>query len=143
MKYHFKVHREGTGFWTECIELEGCRTQGDSLEELQSNMHEALNLYLDEPEDSKRVSPLPKKGLKGRGIVTVEVEPKIAFALLLRRHRLTQGMTQREVADKMGFKNIYSYQRLENSKTANPEFTTILLIKRIFPKFSLDEIIAA
>jgi len=42
MYYHFKIHKEPDGYWAECIELEGCVTQGDSLDELQKNMEEAL-----------------------------------------------------------------------------------------------------
>jgi len=44
MKYHFKVHKEG-----------------NSKEELFENMKEALNLYLEEPEDSTFLIPFPKK----------------------------------------------------------------------------------
>jgi antitoxin HicB len=42
MKYHFKIHKEGKGFWAECIELSGCFTEADSKEELRKNMHEIL-----------------------------------------------------------------------------------------------------
>ena len=47
------------------------------------------------------------------------------------------------VAHKMGFKNLYSYQRLESSKTANPEFSTLLQIKKVFPEFEVDELLSA
>ena len=30
MKYHFKVHKGGKGYWAECIELVGCITEADS-----------------------------------------------------------------------------------------------------------------
>ena len=60
MKYHFKVHKEKEGFWAECIELQGCVTQGDTKEELEANMKEALNLYLEENEDFEYLAPLPK-----------------------------------------------------------------------------------
>lgn len=53
MRYHFKVHKEKEGFWAECIELEGCVTQADTKEELNLNMQEALNLYLEEVEDDE------------------------------------------------------------------------------------------
>ena len=33
MEYHFKIHKEKNGYWAECIELSGCNTQGDTLEE--------------------------------------------------------------------------------------------------------------
>lgn len=59
MKYHFKIHKEGKGYWAQCIELEGCITQADSRKELKKRMQEALNLYIDEPVDSKDLAALP------------------------------------------------------------------------------------
>ena len=53
MNYHFKIYKEKTGYWAECLELPGCKTQGDTIEELKLNAHEALSLYLDEPDNSK------------------------------------------------------------------------------------------
>lgn len=143
MKYHFKIHREGKGFWAECIELKGCVTQAKSKKALQHNMEEALNLYLDEPYDSKTVFPSPQKPLRGKNIIAVPVDPKIAFSFLLRQTRLHLGLTQKEAAQRLGFKNIYSYQRLESARTANPEFATIVQIKRAFPGFDLEEVLAA
>jgi len=143
MRYHFKVRKEAKGYWAECVELKGCQTQGDNLEQLEENMAEALNLFLDEPEDSKLVLSFPKNQLRGKDIHQVIVQPKIALAFYLRQLRLSHHMTQKEVAQKMGFKNLYSYQRLESSKTANPEFMTLLRIKKIFPEFDFDELLTA
>ncbi|MGE3973018.1 MAG: helix-turn-helix domain-containing protein [Bdellovibrionales bacterium] len=143
MKYHFRVHKEGRGYWAECVELKGCVTQGHSLKNLEKNMAEALHLYLDEPSDSSLIFPLPKKTLRAPNLVTVLVEPRAAFSFYLRNLRLQRGLTQKQVAEKMGFKNIYSYQRLESSKTANPELATIVEIKKIFPEFSVDDLISA
>ncbi len=36
------------GYWAECPSLEGCYSQGETLDELQSNIKEAIELYLDE-----------------------------------------------------------------------------------------------
>jgi antitoxin HicB len=44
MKYHFKIYKKDGGYWAQCIELEGCITQADTLKELYKNMQEALNL---------------------------------------------------------------------------------------------------
>jgi len=57
--YHFKIHQEGKFFWAQCLELEGCVTQARSLRKLQENMREALNLYVDEPEDSTDCANFP------------------------------------------------------------------------------------
>jgi predicted RNase H-like HicB family nuclease len=139
MKYHFKVHKEGKGFWAECIELDGCITQGDSKEELFKNMQEALNLYLEEPEDSTFLAPFPKKNLKlTRSIMEVPVDPEVAFGFMVRYHRIKKGLTQKKAALELGMKNLYSYQRLE--KRCNATLEMIGKLIKIFPKFSLDRV---
>jgi len=139
--YHFKIHKESDGYWAECVELEGCVTQGDSFDELQTNMEEALNLYLDEPDNLDVTYPSPDKEVKGENIVEVSVHPKIGFALEMRMLRKQKGLTQSEIAKLLGMKNIYSYQRLERSKHANPSLTTLAKIKKVFPDFKVDEIL--
>lgn len=138
MKYHFKLHKEGKGYWAECVELKGCFTQAETLVELKDNLKDALDLYLDEPEDSKVLFPLPKKRVKGQNIVQVEVNPQIALAFLLRRERLKKKWTQVVVAKLLGMP-LYSYQRLENSKTANPEWKTLTKLLQIFPELDIRE----
>ena len=138
MKYHFKVHKEKKGFWAQCIELVGCVTEADSMEELHKNMQEALNLYVEEPEDSKELAALPDESIQvSRNIVEVAVDAQIAFAFMVRYNRIQQGLTQQQAAKKMGFDTIYSYQRLEG-KRCNPSLKTIAKIKRAFPEFSVD-----
>lgn len=138
MKYHFKVHKEGNGFWAECMELSGCFTQGDSLDELRDNMQEALNLYIEEPENSTKLAPLPDDSIiLSRSVVEVQVDPAIALAFMVRYNRIKNGLTQQEAAYKMGFENVYSYQRLENKK-CNPTLKILSQIKKAFPDFSVD-----
>jgi antitoxin HicB len=138
MKYHFKVHKEGTGFWAECIELSGCVTEADSMEELRENMEEALNLYIEEPETSKKLAPLPDDSIThSRTIVEVQLDPLIAFSFMVRYYRIKHGLTQKEAARLLGFDQIYSYQRLENRK-CNPSLRIISKLKKVFPDFSLD-----
>ena len=138
MKYHFKVHKEGKGFWAECMELSGCYTQADSMEELHKNMQEALNLYIDESETSKRLAELPDETiLPSRNVVEVQMDPLIAFAFMVRYHRIKHGLTQQEAAHKLGFERIYSYQRLENKKS-NPSLKLLSRIKKVFPDISID-----
>ena len=85
MKYHFKVHEEGKLFWAQCIELEGCITQANSMKELHKNMQEALNLYIQEPENSKDLADLPDESIKlSKSIVEVPLDPHVAFSLMLR-----------------------------------------------------------
>ena len=142
MYYHFKVHNDLDGLWAECIELEGCITQAENETELKTNMKEALDLYLDEPEYSKQIFPFPDNSIdEDENIVSVKVEPSIAFAFYLRMLRTQHNMTQKQVADMLKLKNIYSYQRLESSKKANPELKTLGKIKEIFPEFDLNSVI--
>ena len=138
MKYHFKIHKEDNGFWAQCIELTGCITEADSMDELHRNMQEALNLYVEEVEDSKDLALLPDESIQlTRNIVEVPLDPQIAFAFMVRYCRIKHGLTQQQAAKKMGFETIYSYQRLE-SKRCNPSLRIITKIKQTFPEFSID-----
>ena len=141
MNYHFKIHKQKVrGYWAECVELEGCRTQGGTLKELRDNMHEALNLFLSEPQGSKYVFPKPKKSLKGKDIVAVPVLPSVAIANRVRELRLHHDLTQKDMKDRLGIKNLSNYQRLEDPQRANPEWKTLLLIKQKFPVFRVDDL---
>ncbi len=141
MKYHFKIHKERSGgYWAECIELEGCRTQAHTRAELDGNMVEALNLYLSEPQDSKHIFPPPKKSLSGKNIVVVFAHPSVAMANRIRELRLKSKLTQVAMKDRLGIKNLSNYQRLEDPERANPEWQTLLLIKRAFPRFRVDDL---
>ena len=136
MKYHFKIHKEKKGYWAECLELPSCNTQAETKHELDQNMKEALDLLLDEPEDSKVIFPLPRPSYKKqKSVAEVEVNPSVAFAFLLRRERLEKGLTQVQMKDKLNFKNLFSYQKLEMSKYANPTLKSLKKIKDALPDF--------
>ena len=138
MKYHFKVHKDGKRFWAKCIELDGCYTQANSISELNKMMQEALNLYISEPEGAMDIADLPDDSIKtSKSVVEVPVDAEVAFSFLVRYHRIKHGMTQSEVARKLGFENVNGYQRLERKK-CNPNLKTLSKIKGIFPDFSLD-----
>lgn len=135
--YHFRTHKEKSGWWGECVELEGCRSQGDTAEALKRNLKEALDLYLDEPEESHVIFPPPLRRLVGRNIITIEVDPQIALASLVRSERLKRKWSQKLAAKELGMP-LYSYQRLEYSKTANPEWKTLIKLRRVFPDLDLN-----
>jgi antitoxin HicB len=138
MKYHFKIHKEGKFFWAQCIELEGCITQANSLSKLRENMQEALNLYIQEPQDSSDLAALPDGSTKkSRNVVEVAADPLIAFSFMIRYYRIKHKMTQKEAAKRMGFDNLYSYQRLE-AKRCNPSLKILSKIKQVFPEISID-----
>ena len=74
-------------------------------------------------------------------VVKVKVDSQIAFAFYLRENRLKNNKTQKEMAEMLGFKHLYSYQRLESSKKANPELKTLEKLKEVFPEFDLNMVI--
>lgn len=115
MRYHFQIHEKGKRFLAECIELPRCFTQADSIEELNKNMQEALNLYIEEPMDSKELFPLPDESLmlsNPDNVVEVRLDPLIAFAFMVRYHQIKHGLTRQEAADEIGIENMYSTFRL-------------------------------
>lgn len=140
MKYHFKIHREKSGYWAECIELVGCRAQGDDRKDLSDNMKESLDLYLSEPESSSVIFPEPRKNLKSKNIIEVQVSPNVAFALQLRQIRLKRNLTQKAMMSFLGIHHLSNYQRLENPKKANPELKTLFELQNQLPEMSLVKI---
>jgi antitoxin HicB len=141
MRYHFKVRKESRGYSANCIELEGCRSQGSNKEELRKNIAEALNLFLSEPADSKLIFPRPKAKVSGKNILEVAVDASVAIANRIREVRLENELTQNAMKDRLGIKNLSNYQRLEDPDRANPEWSTLLLIKREFPDFYVDDLL--
>lgn len=58
MKLKVIVHRaEEGGYWAEVPALPGCVTEGDTLEELHRNIHEAIEGWLLAAEDLKAIGP--------------------------------------------------------------------------------------
>jgi predicted RNase H-like HicB family nuclease len=50
MKIHAIVHKaEEGGYWAEVPAIPGCATQGETMEELRSNLHEAIEGCLSVP----------------------------------------------------------------------------------------------
>lgn len=41
------VERDEYGYYAYCPELEGCHTQGETLDEVMANVREAVELYLE------------------------------------------------------------------------------------------------
>lgn len=51
MRFNVIVHNEDGGYWAEVPDLPGCYTEGDTLDELDRNLHEAIALYLEDRTD--------------------------------------------------------------------------------------------
>ena len=41
------IEKDDYGYYASCPELDGCQTQGDTVEEVLANIHEAIELYLE------------------------------------------------------------------------------------------------
>ena len=75
MSRHYKVNvtieKDEYGYYACCPELEGCQTQGDSLEEVLGNIKEAIELYLETLSKDELKSYLSKE------ILTTSLEVRI------------------------------------------------------------------
>lgn len=55
MKYMIVIHEDiNGGYWAEAPELPGCVSQGETLDELKANMHEAIEGYLEVMQEEGR-----------------------------------------------------------------------------------------
>jgi predicted RNase H-like HicB family nuclease len=66
------IERDEHGYYAYCPELEGCQTQGDSLEQVMTNIKEAVELYLE------TLSEEELKEVVSKEILTTTVEVKVA-----------------------------------------------------------------
>ncbi len=105
-------------------------TYGDTLEHAKEMASEALTglleSYLDDDKEIPAFKVPARKDWYG-----IELSPSLSFAIWLRAERKSKGMTQTEVADKLGVK-YQVYQKLENPETANPTLKTLKKIEKIF-----------
>src|SRR3989338_1827384 len=131
MKYFFKYYKDKRGgYWGEFLDLPGCQTQANSLDKLRKMAEEVLELYFEDNYDFQCKIPLPMKEAEEQGFY-VPVSPSIAFPILLRKARLKLGLTQQEMAHKLGLKSVGAYQRLETLFQSNPRLDTIYKISTI------------
>jgi predicted RNase H-like HicB family nuclease len=71
-KVNIIIEKDEFGYYAYCPELQGCQTQGDSLEEVMNNIKEAVELYIEtlEPSEVKR--------LLSKEILTTSLEVTVA-----------------------------------------------------------------
>ncbi|MEW5693754.1 MAG: type II toxin-antitoxin system HicB family antitoxin [Candidatus Hydrogenedentota bacterium] len=55
------IEKDNNGFYAFCPDLEGCQTQGDTLDEVRVNIREAINLYLDSMSEEEKQEMLSKE----------------------------------------------------------------------------------
>ena len=71
-KVNIVIEEDSDGFYAYCPQLEGCQSQGDSLEEVKKNIHEAVELYIETLSDDEKQSLLTKK------VTTMTLEVQVA-----------------------------------------------------------------
>lgn len=71
-KINIVIEEDEHGFYAHAPDLEGCQTQGDTLDEVMENMREAVTLYLETLEPDERRTVLSKT------ILTTALEIEVA-----------------------------------------------------------------
>lgn len=71
-KVSIVLEKDEYGYYAYCPELEGCQTQGDSIEELMVNIKEAIELYLETLSEDEIKASLSKE------ILTTTLEVNVA-----------------------------------------------------------------
>jgi predicted RNase H-like HicB family nuclease len=66
------IEKDANGFYAYSPELDGCQSQGDTLEDVIGNIREAVELYLETLTNSE------KKALLSREILSTSIEVKVA-----------------------------------------------------------------
>ncbi len=70
-KVSIVIEKDDYGYYAYCPELEGCQTQGDSIEEVLANIKEAIELYLE------TLQPEEKTAYLSREILTTSLEVEV------------------------------------------------------------------
>jgi predicted RNase H-like HicB family nuclease len=65
------VERDEHGYYAYCPELEGCQSQGGTLDEVLSNIREAVDLYLE------TLTPEEARQMLSQEILTTSVEVSV------------------------------------------------------------------
>ena len=126
MTYNCTIEKNVDGLYVaQFPDMTNILTCGDTLEEAQTMAEEALNGVLAVALDKGH--PIAEPNFKGG--YPIEVSPKVAFAIELRKARA--GHSQKEVAQKAGM-TYQQYQRLENPRKTNPTLETLYKLQKVF-----------
>ena len=124
MQYYAKIKKQkDKSYLVEFPGLPGCLTEGKSLEVAKKNAKEALNGWIAARCDRSLNIPTSRKRT-GKGYYTVSVEMQIEFAIRLRQFRKMKGLSQSQVATRLGISQ-QAYAKLEMPLKTNPSLRTI------------------
>ncbi|MDJ0582512.1 type II toxin-antitoxin system HicB family antitoxin [Crocosphaera sp.] len=71
-KINVVIEKDEYGYYAYCPQLEGCQTQGDTIEEVKTNITEAIELYLSTLSEEEKTERLSQE------IITMTMEVKVA-----------------------------------------------------------------
>lgn len=71
-KLNAVIEKDANGYYAFCPELEGCCTQGRTLDETMKNIREAISLYLE------TLTLKERKALAHRELITSSLEVSVA-----------------------------------------------------------------
>lgn len=126
MTYNCTIERQSEAMYiVHFPDMENVTTYGTNPEDAQKMAKEALDAVLET--DVEKGFPIPEP--KYRGGTAVEVSPRIAFAIELRKARGSR--TQKEAALSAGM-SYQQYQRLENPKKTNPTLEMLYRLQKVF-----------
>lgn len=122
--------KEDKSFLVEFPDLEGCLTEGETLDDALKNAKEALSGYLASIFERGFTIPEPSQ-LKAKNIYPIEPEPEVSTPIMLRKIREGLKINQIEAAKRLGI-SYQAYQRLENPNKCNPTIKTLEKVAKIF-----------
>ena len=126
MTYNCTIEKQEDGMYVaQFPDMTNILTCGFSKEEALKMAEEALNGVL--AVDLEHGHPIAEPSYKDG--YPIEVSPKVAFAIELRKARA--GHSQKEVAEKAGM-TYQQYQRLENPHKTNPTLETLYKLQKVF-----------
>jgi predicted RNase H-like HicB family nuclease len=71
-KINVLIEKDADGYYAYCPELPGCQTQGNTFEEVMTNIREAAELYLE------TLSPKERRSLSRKQILSTALEVSVA-----------------------------------------------------------------
>lgn len=125
MIYNCNITEKDGKYIAQFPDMTNALTFGKSKEEALEMAKDVLDGVLYVAIDKGFSIPAPQY----TGGYPVEVSPKIAFAIELRKARAERS--QKEIAEKAGM-SYQQYQRLENPHKTNPTLETLYKLQQVF-----------
>ena len=126
IRYQALIEKDGSSYSVSFPDLPGGFSGGDTREDAAENAREALSLYLEEARDPKWDVP-KSKARKSRRYVWVHPFVDVAIPLMIRRARLSHGLTQKKLAKRLQI-TLQQLQKLETPGRSNPTVKTLAAI---------------